>query len=34
MIALSSASQEAIFLSKLANEFGFTQTHPTIIYED
>ena len=34
MIALSSASQEAIFLRKLANEFGFTQTHPTIIYED
>ncbi len=34
MIALSSASQEAIFLRKLSNELGFTQTHPTIIYED
>jgi len=27
-------SQEAIFLRKLANELGFIQTHPTIIYED
>jgi len=30
----NSASQEAIFLRKLANELGFIQTHPTIIYED
>jgi hypothetical protein len=34
IIALSSASQEAIFLRKLANELGFLQNHPTIIYED
>jgi hypothetical protein len=34
MIAVSIASQEAIFLRKLANELGFIQTHPTIIYED
>ena len=34
IIALSSASQEAIFLRKLANELGFSQSHPTIIYED
>jgi hypothetical protein len=34
MIALSRASQEAIFLRNLDNELGFTQTHPTIIYED
>ena len=34
MITLSSSSQEAIFLRKLANELGFIQTHPTIIYED
>jgi len=34
MIVLSSDSQEAIFLRKLANELGFIQTHPTIIYED
>ena len=34
MITLSSSSQETIFLRKLANELGFIQTHPTIIYED
>jgi hypothetical protein len=34
MITLSIDSQEAIFLCKLANELGFIQTHPTIIYED
>ena len=34
IIALSSASQEKVFLRKLCNELGFLQPHPTIIYED
>ena len=34
IIALSSASQEAVFLRKLCTELGFLQPHPTIIYED
>ena len=34
VIALSAATQEAAYLSKLANELGFTQTSPTILHED
>ena len=34
VIALSAATQEAAYLRKLANELGFTQTSPTILYED
>ena len=34
VIALSAATQEVVYLRKLANEFGFTQTSPTILYED
>jgi hypothetical protein len=34
IIALSSESQETIFFRKLANELGFLQNYPTIIYED
>ena len=34
IIAPSSASQEAIFLRKLANELRFLPNNPTIIYED
>ena len=33
-IALSDATQEAVYLRKLANELGFTQTSPTTLYED
>ena len=33
-LALSAATQEAVYLRKLANELGFTQTSPTILYED
>jgi hypothetical protein len=34
IIALSAATQEAVYLRKLANELGFTQTSPTTLYED
>jgi hypothetical protein len=34
VIALSAATQEAVYLRKLANELGFTQTSPTTLYED
>ena len=34
VIALSAATQEAVYLRKLANELGFTQVAPTPIYED
>ena len=34
VIALSAATPEAVFLRKLANELGFTQTSPTTLYED
>ena len=34
IFALPSASQEVIFLRKLANELGFLQTYSTIIYGD
>ena len=34
ILALSAATQEAVYLRKLANELGFTQTSPTTLYED
>jgi hypothetical protein len=34
IIALSATTQEAVYLRKLANELGFTQTSPTTLYED
>ena len=34
VIALCAATQEAVYLRKLANELGFTQTSPTPMYED
>ena len=35
VISLSAAAtQEAVYLWKLANELGFTQTSPTTLYED
>ena len=34
LISLSSATQEAIYLRKLALELGFIQENPTILYQD
>jgi hypothetical protein len=34
IVALSAAIQEAVYLRKLANELGFTQTSPTTLCED
>ena len=34
LIAMSAATQEAMYLRKLANELGFLQTSPTILYQD
>ena len=33
-MALSSTTQEVLWLRKLLKELGFTQQHPTVIYED
>jgi hypothetical protein len=34
VVALSAAAQEAVYLRKLCNELGFTQSSPSILYED
>ena len=34
VVALSAPAQEAVYLRKLCNELGFSQTSPSIIYED
>jgi len=34
VVALSAATQGAVYLRKLANKLGFTQTSPTILYVD
>ena len=34
MVILSSAAQEAVYIRKLCNELGFTQSSPTLLYED
>jgi hypothetical protein len=33
VVALSAATQEAVYLRKLANELGFTKTSPTTHFE-
>ena len=34
LISMSAACQEAIYLRKVANELGFLQSYPTILYQD
>jgi hypothetical protein len=34
LVGLCTAAQEAVFLRKLAQELGFIQHQPTVIYED
>ena len=33
-MALAAAAQEVLFLRQLLSDFGFTQSHPTLMFED